>query len=145
MVARSRGTICRDHFAGSVMRRTQYARRVNIGVMRINGSKRTQCVCKPSHGEVASELPHSAVLYPPAYSRISENNRGKRWWPGVESNHRHEDFQSTALPTELPGHRRTRIKPARPLGVKPDSGRNAANFPEKIAISSANKITRAEI
>jgi hypothetical protein len=27
----------------------------------------------------------------------------KRWCPGAESNHRHEDFQSTALPTELPG------------------------------------------
>jgi hypothetical protein len=25
------------------------------------------------------------------------------WCPGAESNHRHEDFQSTALPTELPG------------------------------------------
>ena len=24
--------------------------------------------------------------------------------PGAESNHRHEDFQSSALPTELPGH-----------------------------------------
>ena len=29
--------------------------------------------------------------------------RGK-WWPEVESNHRHEDFQSSALPTELSGH-----------------------------------------
>ncbi len=27
----------------------------------------------------------------------------KRWCPGAESNHRHEDFQSSALPTELPG------------------------------------------
>ena len=25
------------------------------------------------------------------------------WWPGTESNCRHADFQSAALPTELPG------------------------------------------
>ena len=28
----------------------------------------------------------------------------KLWCPGAESNHRHADFQSAALPTELPGH-----------------------------------------
>jgi site-specific recombinase XerD len=27
-----------------------------------------------------------------------------RWWPGTESNRRHADFQSAALPTELPSH-----------------------------------------
>ena len=28
----------------------------------------------------------------------------EKWCPRAESNHRHEDFQSSALPTELPGH-----------------------------------------
>ena len=26
------------------------------------------------------------------------------WCPGADLNHRHADFQSAALPTELPGH-----------------------------------------
>ena len=26
-----------------------------------------------------------------------------KWCPGAESNHRHEDFQSTALPLSYPG------------------------------------------
>ena len=30
-----------------------------------------------------------------------------QWWPGRESNPRHGDFQSPALPTELPGHTNT--------------------------------------
>src|SRR5690606_14360894 len=29
----------------------------------------------------------------------------KTWWPGTESNRRHGDFQSPALPTELPGRK----------------------------------------
>jgi hypothetical protein len=28
----------------------------------------------------------------------------RKWWPGTELNRRHKDFQSSALPTELPGH-----------------------------------------
>ena len=32
----------------------------------------------------------------------------RKWCPGTESNHRHVDFQSTALPTELPGQVATR-------------------------------------
>ncbi len=34
--------------------------------------------------------------------KVVKKHRGN-WWPGVELNHRHEDFQSSALPTELPG------------------------------------------
>jgi hypothetical protein len=34
-----------------------------------------------------------------------ERGRTNRWCPGAELNHRHRDFQSRALPTELPGRR----------------------------------------
>ena len=34
------------------------------------------------------------------------------WWPGRELNPRHADFQSAALPTELPGRTQPRIKQA---------------------------------
>ena len=35
------------------------------------------------------------------------------WWPGRELNPRHADFQSAALPTELPGLLQPRIRQAR--------------------------------
>jgi ParB-like nuclease domain len=48
------------------------------------------------------------------FEPTDENDQGRldkmvelqreRMWPGTESNCRHEDFQSSALPTELPGH-----------------------------------------
>ena len=40
------------------------------------------------------------------------SNHRVRWCPGAESNHRHCDFQSHALPTELPG----RLAPSRRSG-----------------------------
>ena len=33
----------------------------------------------------------------------SDEGRSEGWWPGAELNCRHHDFQSCALPTELPG------------------------------------------
>ena len=34
---------------------------------------------------------------------LQSNSEVINWWPGAESNCRHADFQSAALPTELPG------------------------------------------
>lgn len=45
-----------------------------------------------------------------AYARLESGDgygycrNRKKWWRGTESNRRHMDFQSTALPTELPRH-----------------------------------------
>ena len=41
-------------------------------------------------------------------SREKQNRKEmqkKKWWPGTGSNRPHEDLQSSALPTELPGRR----------------------------------------
>ena len=35
---------------------------------------------------------------------LSKKTLSRKWCPGTESNRRHCDFQSHALPTELPGH-----------------------------------------
>ena len=39
-------------------------------------------------------------------SRLDRKKRRESGWPRAESNHRHKDFQSSALPTELLGRRR---------------------------------------
>jgi hypothetical protein len=36
--------------------------------------------------------------------RAKHQNFEKKWCPRADSNHRHSDFQSLALPTELLGH-----------------------------------------
>src|SRR5512143_1287309 len=42
-----------------------------------------------------------------AGSEVKDPN-GVRWWPGTELNRRHADFQSAALPAELPGQQANR-------------------------------------
>src|SRR3989344_5105704 len=46
-----------------------------------------------------------------AQGRVSRYLKEK-WWPGSESNQRHADFQSAALPTELPGRGAAHYKEA---------------------------------
>ena len=40
------------------------------------------------------------------------------WWPGPGSNRRHTDFQSVALPTELPSHGRSQGLNGRSAGIR---------------------------
>ena len=50
---------------------------------------------------------------------------GEAWCPGAGSNHRHCDFQSHALPTELPGHTAPRLGTPRLGGACLDHARMA--------------------
>ena len=43
----------------------------------------------------------------------------KLWWPRTGLNRRHEDFQSSALPTELPGHLLLKKRLADHTGIEP--------------------------
>jgi hypothetical protein len=57
------------------------------------------------HSENGIDPPQSAIsggsMRGKKALKISRSIEG--WCPGAESNHRHADFQSAALPTELPG------------------------------------------
>ena len=58
----------------------------------------------PADGS-AAELPHGSDYSWPRFSNPTSSVE----WLGAESNRRHVDFQSTALPTELPSRDRRRI------------------------------------
>src|SRR5436190_15970806 len=66
------------------------------------------------------------------------------WCPGAELNHRHTDFQSVALPTELPGHGGGLIKMgARPVQRIPRS-RARANRCHWIALPAERNLNLME-
>ena len=78
-----------------------------------------QRLVREAHGLAVVTLANlqPSQLTPPspgsAPSRLNKEFKGK-WWPGTELNRRHADFQSAALPAELPGHARRRQEPAAP-------------------------------
>ena len=49
------------------------------------------------------DLGHEVIEATSGEQALRVLRRGKRIGPGAELNHRHADFQSAALPTELPG------------------------------------------
>ena len=51
--------------------------------------------------------PMGADLQSAAFGQLRYPSTIKKWWLGTESNRRHTDFQSVALPTELPSHYNT--------------------------------------
>src|SRR5438093_1094529 len=81
-------------------------------------------------------------LFRKAWATASENGLRQRaylsdlrrsWWPGTESNRRHADFQSAALPAELPGRGRrtsiqTRTRQQGQRGAPDAAGRSRESF-----------------
>src|SRR5262249_34092598 len=81
-----------------------------VGRIRACSSERGVPGCYAARGTDAAfgcearDRPHSSHEKNP--KNLAILGVGYCWWPGAESNHRHADFQSAALPTELPGQRR---------------------------------------
>ena len=83
----------------------------------------TKCSTKLSHfpiiikkyGALDRNRTHSLLVRSQTLYPIELRVRFIKWWLRVESNHRHRDFQSLALPTEL----QSQIKMAVSTGIEP--------------------------
>ena len=57
------------------------------------------------HSIAKAKIRHSIAIWQSYASEdIDYYNNEKKWWPNLELNQGHADFQSAALPTELFGH-----------------------------------------
>ena len=92
-------------------------------VAAIQGCPRQQHSRHPPASSGAGRSPEPAAHFPsragpgvlpPAGTGAGPGLRLLEWCPGEELNHRHCNFQSHALPTELPGHRALGDSPTKP-------------------------------
>ena len=75
------------------------------------------------------------------FARIEEGKETPgKWCPRAGSNHRHYDFQSYALPTELLGHRRRDSVTAYATGPKNRPRRERRLWPKLACVSSPNRM-----
>lgn len=59
--------------------------------------------CRKDYARPGGPLRHGILRFMRVCKGLCTTSRYEKWCPGAESNHRHHDFQSCALPTELPG------------------------------------------
>ena len=60
--------------------------------------------CRPKVDYGKGALDAASIIFTLALAKTSYGGGlVDEWWPRAESNHRHKDFQSSALPTELLG------------------------------------------
>jgi hypothetical protein len=93
-----------------------YPQRTRIGRMPANGRE-------PWRTSMYAGMLELWVLLPDRRTRADDEERRRtfKWCPGAELNHRHCDFQSHALPTELPGHFADHAARERRFIVRPGS------------------------
>ena len=99
-------------------------------------------ICSPTY---ASRLPDRAFRRPAKMAKMADPDRvtPRKKCPGAESNHRHGDFQSPALPTELPGQRLAGASVCRARTGQSRSKGGAASRVRRLASAIVRRAPRA--
>ena len=110
------------------------------------------CLYKKKGGTGPIKPRLTLVQFPTLFSTLNMTLNAKRpngftrptslfaWWPVRDSNPRHEDFQSSALPTELPSHLRCALFQGL-ISITKDAFRSTENF-KKVFEHSLGSLNR---